>query len=75
MQTKVGFTVLASRASGHHLEIQINTEDNQYLLQRISQNVNVKYIVEFFHFNVIPRALYKDIMYNLISKYMFMIEI
>ena len=37
-------------------------KDIQKILRRISQHVNLKHIIEFFHLHIIPMTLYKDIM-------------
>ena len=37
-------------------------QDTQKILQGISQNVNLKHIIEFFHLCIIHMTLYKDIM-------------
>ena len=51
-------------------------QDTQYLLCRISKNLNPKLINEFFHFLIIPMTLFNDIMpYFDEFICMFMIEI
>ena len=37
-------------------------QDTHIFLWRISKNVNLKHIIEFFHLNIIPMILYKNIM-------------
>ena len=37
-------------------------QDTQFLLCGISQNLNHKLIIEFFHFLIIPMTVFNDIM-------------
>ena len=74
----MGYMVLASRASGclfGHPNPQKEPLRTPNFLCGISKNLNLKFIIEFFHLLIIPVTFFNDIMTFLMNLYMFMVEI
>ena len=54
--------------------LKTTPQDTQNFVLGISKNLNLKFIIEFFHLLIIPMTLFNDIM-PYFDEVMFMVEI